>query len=172
MASVQRQTAVDHIQHLIVPDYVRRGIVASLYGGVRQYAQALSGAYVHVLADDDVLADPRVVDAVRDFATAHDAPEVIVVRVRKGTKVFPRIPVTDRPVAGAIDMASYLVRQDVFQRHACDYGPRYSGDVDHAVTLWAAGYRHALLDRLFLVGGTTSGKGDAHHRPAVLEGVC
>jgi hypothetical protein len=171
MASVRAQTAVACIHHVIVPDYVGRGIVTSLYEAFRRHASVLVGAYVHALCDDDLLAEPMAVERLQRFAVESGQPDVIVVKVRKGSKDFPLSPPTEAPVIGKVDMASYVVRQDVFQRHVKDYGPRYAGDCDHASALWRAGYRHAYHDRLFVIGGTTRGKGDAHHVRAIPEMV-
>jgi len=166
MASVKRQTAVDKVQHVIVPDYVGRGIVASLYGGLKRYATSFDGQYVHALADDDLLASPHAVSWLETRARQHEYPEVIVAKVRKGRWDFPQVPVTEAPVLGKVDMASYVIRRDVFLAHVKDYGDRYAGDFDFAAALFAAGYRHVFHEHVFVVGGTTCGKKDGFHMAA------
>lgn len=162
MASVQRQTAVADVEHVIVPDYVGYGIVRGMFQRLSWYATALRGRYVWLLSDDDVVAAPDVVAALRH--AAHDAPEVIVGRVRKGRADFPRegVPLAGAPVVRCIDCVQYVVRRDIWLQHVTDYGHRYAGDYDFAAALWAAGYPHVALDALLVIGGSAG-----HHEDAV-----
>lgn len=160
MAAVQSQSVAEFIEHVIVPDYVMRGIVESLYGGCFRYAPAFHGSYVHILGDDDVLASSTVVEELMLFVKKVGNPPVVVANVQKGRARFPQVPVNGPPVETKIDMASYVMRRDIYQRHRADYGDRYAGDFDHARALWKAHYSHVHFDRLFVVGGSTAGRTD------------
>lgn len=160
MASVQAQTACDQVQHVIVPDYVGKGIVQALFRDLPTYAACFVGDYVTLLADDDVLAAPDVVAKVQRFAEANGRPEVIVVDV---VKAGLRLPACDLnpPVMGAIDLGCFLVRRDIWLQHVQDYGDRYEGDFDHAMALWQAQRWTAYCPVLFTVGAASKGAAEA-----------
>ena len=154
MASVEKQTLAAQIEHVIIADYVGIGI-GGMYQRVPQYAEAVHGDYVHVLADDDELHDKSVVEQVRDFAVAQGYPAVIlvdVVKIGMGL-IVPSWP----PVEGEIDLGNMIVRGDVWQRHCGDYGKRYEGDADFARSVHRAGYEAERLPVMFLTGGVRHG---------------
>lgn len=158
MASVATQTAVAQIEHVIVPDYLRQGVVVGLYGRIPWYAGALRGAYVHVLADDDVLAGRDVVARLREAVDRLGHPPAIVVRVEKNGMAYPKDAVTEPPVRGRVDMASYVLRRDVWRQFASAYGERYAGDFDHALAMWEAGIRPVGVDLLWARGPKSKGR--------------
>lgn len=161
LASVGAQSIVADIEHFVIPDHVGRGI-HGMYAAIPQYAAVVRGEYVHVLADDDTLAGPRVVEDVRTLAVAHAQPEVIVVGVMKRhLQGWLRLPldVQGPPVEGRIDLGCLIVRRDVWQAHAHDWGKRYQGDFDFAAALWQAGHRFVYApDLLFLQGAVMHGQ--------------
>lgn len=154
LESVRVQTV--HCEQVVIVDHVGIGI-AGMYATVARYASALHGQYVHFLADDDTLAGPHVVAQVREFAIAHDSPDVIIVRAIKNGLLLPRV-MEGPPVQGEIDLGCFIVRLDVWQAHANDYGRRYEGDADFGAALWAAGRRFAYCDVLFEVGPALHGQ--------------
>lgn len=158
--SVARQTAREHVEQVIVPDHVGHGIAWGLFGRIKWYAPALRGLYVAVVADDDHLAADDVVAKVKAFAEAHDFPEVIVVRAVKNGFEYPTCQVGKGgpPLVAEVDLCCYIVRSDVFARHAADYGARYEGDFDHAKVLYDAGYRHEFCDVLWVDGAASNGR--------------
>jgi GT2 family glycosyltransferase len=83
MASVQAQSAVEAIEHLIIPDYVGRGI-PGMFRTLARYAAAVHGQYVYVMGDDDVLVGPTVVQQVREAAIDEGQPPVLLVRATGG----------------------------------------------------------------------------------------
>ena len=111
LASVAQQTAVADIEQIVIVDHLGIGI-DGMYARIPDYAGAVHGDYVHVLADDDELAGPDVVQTVRDCAEANGHPAVILVAVQKGGLVLtsPAWP----PVLGGIDLGSMIVRRDVW----------------------------------------------------------
>jgi hypothetical protein len=156
LASVAAQTAVDDVEQVVVVDHMGVGI-AGMYQAIPRYASAIHGRYVHLLADDDVLASPTVVEQLRGFARAHGEPPVIVVRVQKNGLDLP-MGGPWPPVCGRIDLGCLVTRGDVWHRHVANYGHRYEGDFDFADALWAAGNRAVSCDVLFLRGDVRRGQ--------------
>lgn len=159
LASVSAQTAVQHLEQIVLPDHVGLGVVDGLFGRLPQYATACHGRYVHVLADDDVLAAPDVVERLMAFAETQDHPPVIVVEVIKRINGEPmRLPAyRGEPQEGLFDMACLVLRRDVFLAHVHDYGRRYAGDADHAQIVWHSGYRWTWAPILFVEGEAMKG---------------
>lgn len=162
--SVSNQTAVEHVEQLVVPDHPGYGVAGGLFGRMAWYAEALRGEYVHVLCDDDELASPTAVEQLRRFVAKMHQPPVVVVRARKGVLELPLCSIAEPPVCGRIDLSCYVLRHDVWRRHYKDYGLRYEGDYDHATALWQAGHRHEFLDMLFVVGGASNGRPEVDYR--------
>lgn len=153
LESVRLQTVP--CEQLVVPDHVGVGI-AGMYARVARYASALHGEYVHFLADDDTLAGPHVVAAVREFARSHGNPEVIIVQAVKNGLLLP-FEMQGPPAEGCIDLGCVITRRDVWQAHADDYGRRYEGDFDHLNAMWSAGRSFMYCDLLFEVGPAMHG---------------
>lgn len=158
LESVGRQTAVEDLEQIVVPDHVGYGVAGSLFGRLPWYASALRGRYVNLLCDDDVLASETVVETVRAFAAREHEPEVIVAKVIKNGLTLPACNPEAEPICGQVDLTSYIVRGDVWQRHYADYGSRYEGDYDHALKLFQVGYRFAFCDVLWAVGAASNGR--------------
>lgn len=170
MASVEAQTAVGQIEHLILPDYVGRGI-AGMYVGLREYANHPRGRYVHFLADDDVLASPDAVEKLMEtYAMGRDSgihtepgidPPAIIVKAEKGGKTWPQ-PLVGEPKMGSFDLGCMVVRRDIWSRLVAEgaYRPCYEGDYWFAATLWQVSGRHWWYSELVLSRGAVS-----HGRP-------
>jgi hypothetical protein len=157
MASVGRQSMVEHVEQIVLPDHVGYGLAGGLFGRIPWYAAACRGAYVAILSDDDVLATDNAVAQLARVAQRHDSPAVIAVDVLKQGSVFPKSHTQDRPVEGDIDLGSYVLRRDVWLEFADRYGMRYSGDVDHAQAWWDAGHRPVYADFVFASGPLGNG---------------
>lgn len=156
LASVGSQTAADRLEHLVLPDHVGVGIGA-MYARLVRVAPAVCGRYVHILADDDVLAGPTVVAELEQRARDAGDPPVLLVTVAKGGAILPYD--AGAPVCGQIDLGCLVVRRDVWQAHVDDYGQRYEGDFDFAAAVWADGYRfHDCTDLLFMTGAVSHGR--------------
>lgn len=155
LASVQAQTAVSEIEHLVIPDHVGVGI-EGMYARVPDYVDAVHGEYVHLLADDDVLAGPDVVARVKAFAEDRGFPPVILVKALKGALELPFGSIWP-PVCSHIDLGCIITRADVWKRHAGDYGKVYEGDYLFAKALFDAGHRAEFLPMRFLVGAVSRG---------------
>lgn len=159
LASVAKQTAVGRIQQIVVPDHIGVG-VGGMYAQIPTYVDAIKGEYVHLLADDDELVDPSVVQRVAAFAHAYDYPELILVRVRKAG-VFDLTTPTWPPVEGGIDLGCLITRADIWKAHVHRYGKRYEGDFDFAQALYQSGVVPAFCDLHFLTGAVMRGAAEA-----------
>jgi len=148
LSSVRGQTAVADIEQLVVPDHVGQGVVGMLTTVPLRYGAALTGRYVAVLGDDDILASPDAVARLRAFAERAEWPGVIVVRVFKSGLDLPLGPHWP-PVCGCIDLACLVVRRDLWLAHLGDYGARYEGDYDFAAALHRAGHDAAYCHVVF-----------------------
>lgn len=158
LASVGKQTAVEDLDQIVLPDHPGYGLAGGLFGRMPWYQSAVRGRYVNVLCDDDILAADTVVEHVRKFAADQNFPAVIVTRVRKGTWDLPQCHPEGRPVLAKIDLTSYIVRNDVWQKHVLDYGLRYEGDFDHISKVYDAGHHFAYCDVLWAIGGQSNGR--------------
>jgi hypothetical protein len=156
LASVAMQTLVNEIEHIVIPDHVGLGI-GGMYQRVKDYVHAVHGQYVHFLADDDVLADPRVVELVKAAAEQNGYPPMLLVRVIKGGQSLPTGDQIWPPVCGHIDLGCFITRADVWKAHAHKYGNRYEGDYDFAKAVADSGHGAVFVDVLFLVGGVNRG---------------
>lgn len=153
LASVWHQTAVARIEQIVIPDHLGIGI-GGMYQRVQDYAPAVHGDYVHLLCDDDTLADATVVEDFGAFVAAHDQPEVVVCRATKGGATWPTC---ERPELGQIDLSCIITRRDVWLAHTGCYADCYEGDFWHARALWDSGARFVSWPRLFVVGGVSRG---------------
>jgi len=158
LASVGAQTVVDDIEQIVIPDHVGLGI-GGMFQRVQEYTSAVHGRYVHLLADDDVLASPSVVEKVRAFAESRNFPPVIVVKVEKAGAQLPYGEPWP-PRLTAIDLGCVITRSDIWRKHAKCYGDRYEGDFDHMQSLFEAGHQAAYLDLLFLRGAVSNGRAE------------
>lgn len=155
LQSVGAQTLVNEIEQIVIPDHIGVG-VDGMFARVPLYAQATRGQYVHLLADDDVLAGPTVVEQLKRLAEEHDYPDVLIVRVRKGWMDLP-MQQPGPPLCGHIDLGCCVTRGDVWRANAHRYGVRYEGDFDFMDALYQAGHRFVWTDLFFMTGGVSHG---------------
>ena len=157
LASVQAQQIADGaIEQIVIPDHVGIGI-AGMFERIGDYAEAVHGRYVHVLADDDQLASPMAVWAVREAAEAFDYPALLLVRSRKAGLELPLDASPWPPVCGRIDLGCLITRSDIWKQHAHGYGRCYEGDYVFAQRLHDAGIVPVVLDVLFVQGAVSRG---------------
>ena len=156
LAQVHKASQGVRIQHLVEIDHHCEGIGA-MYTRMPQFAHAIRGEYVHILADDDCLQDgaPRELQV---FAEQWGYPPVIIVNVIKGALLLPIDP-HGPPVEGRIDLGCVVTRADVWKQHVQDYGARYEGDYDHVSALFKAGHKFLYKpEGLFLWGDVMRGR--------------
>lgn len=167
LASVARQSAVSVIEQIVIPDHVGIGI-DGMYAQIPNYVSAVHGQYVHLLADDDELADPDVVANLWRFIDVHGQPPLVLVAVQKGPLHLgnPAWP----PVMGGIDLGQLVIRADIWKRHVHDYGKRYEGDFDLADALAREGIVPVYCPLLFLRGGQSHGAAEMVEVPTHVFG--
>lgn len=159
LASVATQTIVADIEQLVIPDHVGVGI-EGMYARVPDYASAVHGDYVMFLCDDDVLASPTVIEEVKSVTEAYGRPPVLIVKTQKAGMVWPQGDPWP-PRQGAIDLNCAIVRRDVWQAHAHQYGRRYEGDFDFMHALYRAGHNAVWCPVLVSRGGVSHGEAEA-----------
>lgn len=113
LESVQQQTAVAAIEHIVFPDHIGVGI-GGMFQNLPRYGEAAHGRYIHILQDDDVLATPKAVEYVQQFAERKGWPPLVLVTVLKGdvlvpapNQLYPWPPRINR-----IDLGCMVVRAD------------------------------------------------------------
>lgn len=159
LESVRTQTAVDDIEQIVIPDHVGVGI-GGMFARVKEYTHAVHGRYVHLLADDDVLASPTVVAEVRAFASMHRNPDVIIVSTVKNGSLWP-CGKPWPPRMGWIDLGCIITRADIWTRYAHEYGHRYEGDWDMMNALHRDGHKAVQSDLVFSIGAVSKGAAEA-----------
>lgn len=98
------------------------------------------GDWVWILDDDDVCIHNGLVADVRRISAECPGVQVIMVRMDHGPElgVLPDGEVWEkRPVLGHLGVSAYIVRRDVWQRHAHAFGSgRYTSDFDFVEDVW------------------------------------
>lgn len=155
LSSVWMQTAVDDIEQIVVPDHVGVG-VGGMYDRIPDYASAVHGDYVHILADDDELATPTAVAALRDDVRGAGNPPLVICRARKGVREFPRSRYWP-PAFQQIDLGCLVIRADVWRANLGAYGGEYIGDYLLATALARQGIEPHWTTVLLVVGGVLNG---------------
>lgn len=146
VASLCAQSDTDWQQEFLV-DPVGLGIGAS-YQRLAHHTPL--GAWVWILDDDDECCYAGLVADVRRIAAEKPETGVIMVRMDhgEGLGVLPDESVWERaPVMGHLGVSSYIVRRDVWQRHAGAFGgSHYASDYDFIADVWRESPSVAWLD--------------------------
>jgi glycosyltransferase involved in cell wall biosynthesis len=134
--SLQRQTDSDWVQTLLVDD-VGRGIDWASEN-LAAYAPHLLGEYIWILDDDDTCILPTLVAELK-FIAADSSPDVIMLRMDHGAGRL--LPGDDTwmgpPVLGQIGCSAFVVRREVWQRHAGAMSKgHYASDFDLINAIW------------------------------------
>ncbi len=134
--SLQKQSDSDWEQTFLVDD-VGLGVGAS-YKRLAHHAPV--GEWVWILDDDDECIYPELVAAVRRIAETEPQTLVIMVRMDHGAElgILPDEHVWRKgPMHGHLGCSSYIVRRDVWQRHAHAFtGGHYASDFDFINEIW------------------------------------
>jgi len=134
--SLQSQSDPDWVQSLIV-DPVGLGVGAS-YDRLAHHEP--QGDWVWILDDDDECAWRPLVADVRRIAAQYPEVQVVMVRMDHGVElgILPDTQVWgEQPLLGHLGVSSYIVRADVWKRHARAFSPgRYASDFDFIADVW------------------------------------
>lgn len=133
------------VEHVIVEDTVGLG-VGGMYQDIRHHAFKVTGEYVMVLSDDNILTDPHFALDLEKIAWEHDRPDVIVFKGVTGNTVQPAH--WGEPIETKIDLSCFAVAHDLWVEYADRWGDRYEGDFDFVRALWDDGYEFCWWDRL------------------------
>jgi hypothetical protein len=128
--SLEAQSDNDWVQTLLV-DGEGRG-VGQAQASLANYAPYLRGDYIWILDDDDECIDDHLVESLKSVAAAWP-PDLIMVRMDHGNhRILPDdVHWHLRPVLSYVGASAYIVRRDVWQRHAPAFGSaRYTSDFD------------------------------------------
>lgn len=144
LASIQAQSDPDY-EVVLIRDEVGIGI-GGMYRDIRNHAEQVSGDYVFVLSDDNLVTDIDFVKGLKEQAA--DNPDVIVFKNEIG-RVLPSIWGA-APVCGHIDLSCFAVKREVWQANASRWGECYEGDYYFIRALWDAGYIFKWWDKLVI----------------------
>lgn len=144
MTSVEQQTV--EVEHIVVVDDEGIG-VDGMFAAIPQHAHHVTGEYVMVLSDDNILTYSGFAADLRAEAEAAGLPDVVVFKGDIDGCVQPLVWRAE-PEVTRIDLSCFAVHRDVWQAHAADWGHRYEGDFDFIHRLWECGYRFHWWDRL------------------------
>lgn len=92
-----------------------------------------------MLDDDDECICDSLVAEIKAIVAQHN-PDVVFVRMDHGVGLgtLPDHDYWQRtPVEGHIGCSAFIVRKDVWQKHADAWGARYAGDFDFINAVWA-----------------------------------
>jgi len=143
--SLFRQTSFGWWQQTYLADDEGRGIGWS-YRNMAAYAPNLVGLYIWILDDDDMCASDSLVDDLKDIVAAHN-PDVIMLKMDHGPRgVLPGKNWQRPPVMGDIGCSAFVVRREIWQRHAQYFSDSYAGDFDFIASIFAGDYEIYWFD--------------------------
>jgi hypothetical protein len=138
MESLRRQTCQDYIQ-TILDDPDGRGIGWS-YSNMAAYAPKLTGQYIWILDDDDMVASRTFVADLKRIEQEFK-PDVIMVKMDHGPRgILPNRTWQRRPEIGDIGCSAFVVKRRIWQRHARLFSATYAGDFDFINSIFARDY--------------------------------
>jgi glycosyltransferase involved in cell wall biosynthesis len=153
LASLDAQECRD-FEHVVALDDSPRGGRGFAWANAQFEAHRaeVHGDYVLQLDDDDTLAGPGTIGALRE-AAADGCPDAIVFRAdHLGLGVLPdAVSWRRRPVVGHIGGGDLIVRRELWLRclPALRSG-RYAADHDFLAAVWRAGPRLCWLDEVLV----------------------
>lgn len=143
------------LELVFVEDVVRGGSgVGGMFAQIPAQAHRVTGRYVLVLADDDVLLPDVAHVAARLDATGE--PDVLIVSTEKGHHGRLPYDTSGPPRYGRIDLGCVITRRDVWLQHVADYGQSYEGDYHHVSAMWDAGRTFVYATDLLVSRGAVS----------------
>ena len=136
--SLADQTCQD-FEHIIIVDEVGRGIPwANRQLAERDWSD-LSGQYVYILDDDNMMM-PGAIGAIKHELVAADLPALMICRVHRIQPKLRGIPKDEYwekgPVLNTIDAGCVVVRHDLFLKAVKSYPEIYTGDYDYILAAY------------------------------------
>jgi glycosyltransferase involved in cell wall biosynthesis len=142
--SLSEQTSKDWQQTLLV-DEEKRGVPWAV--GNLSTVEA-EGEYVWILDDDDECIDPEFVEKLKEFVTAQNLPDVVIVRMEHtGHGTLPPLDLFGQaPELGKIGTSAFVVRRDVWNANRFRWVENYTGDYFFIAAVYRKGYRFVWWD--------------------------
>lgn len=104
------------------------------------YAPNLVGEYIWILDDDDLAVSQTLIADLKTIVEAHN-PDVIMVKMDHGTRgILPSVCWQRKPELGGIGCSAFVVKRQVWQKHAKFLGNNYAGDFDFINSIFARDY--------------------------------
>ena len=95
---------------------------------------------------DDVAVSQTFVADIKRIAEAHN-PDVIMVKMdHKERGILPGKYWQQQPQLGDIGCSAFVVKRDIWQRHARYFGSHYAGDFDFIASIFARDYEIYWFD--------------------------
>lgn len=158
--SLALQTSQD-FEQLFLVDEVGIGINATHARMAAEMPARISGDYVYVLDDDNVLIDNGFVATIAGVAARLD-PDIIMVKSDHGALgILPTAVVwKGQPVPGQIDAMNYVVKADIWKRHAATWTmhPKDAGDATFIMALFCYDYTIHWQDAIVAMTGPVAGR--------------
>jgi len=126
-------------EHIFIVDDIGLGMEAA-NKSLALNAHLISGEYVLILDDDDILVDNNYVSGLRAIVRSYH-PDVIISKMRwhlqveKPERQWWRHP----PQHGHIGSPCFAVRREVWLQHIESFGTERSGDFHFITAIWNAG---------------------------------
>lgn len=149
MESVAAQTCQD-LEHVILHDAVGRGLQWA-NGQYQRYAPALSGDYVLMLDDDNVLAHPEAVATM--LAASGCKPHILQFMADVGPNgILPHEQCwMAEPQIYHVDGHTLAVRRDVWLAHVHHFSGDKCADYRFIRALWDSGVTVEWIDSVLVV---------------------
>jgi hypothetical protein len=137
-ASMRAQTDRD-FTHTLLNDPEGRGIRWS-YTNLASYAPFLVGEYIWILDDDDMCVSQTLIADLKEIVKAH-SPAAIMVKMDHGERgILPSVCWQRQPEIGGIGCSAFVVKRQVWQKHARFFTANYAGDFDFIDSIFARDY--------------------------------
>jgi hypothetical protein len=144
MESLRKQTYRDYTQTLL-NDPEGRGIGWS-YTNLAAYAPFLVGDYIWILDDDDMAVSQTLIADLKGIVEAH-SPDVIMLKMDHGSRgILPSVCWQRKPELGGIGCSAFVVKRQIWQRHAKYFTANYAGDFDFIKSIFERDYEIYWFD--------------------------
>jgi hypothetical protein len=155
--SLEMQTDQDY-EHVLIKDTEGRGVPWA--NAQLQYAE-VTGEYVLVLDDDDMLTDPHAIATLKTAAA--NGPALIIFKADHGPLgILPSRAVWEqRPVSGHIGSCDFITRRDVWREHISAFDKPECGDYAFLKSAWGDGGLQVVWLDATLAGVQRVSKGAA-----------
>jgi hypothetical protein len=136
--SLEAQSDPDWQQTMMI-DGEGRG-VGEAQAALANFAPYVRGQFMWCLDDDDLCIRPTLVEELKAIVAEHD-PDVVMVRMDHGRRGI--LPDDDHwqkpPVLSWIGASAYIVRRELWQRHASRFSSaHYASDYDFISAVFAS----------------------------------